>query len=123
MLTKLAGTTFSIMTNGPLPLCQHLHPEARKMAISLQKYLYHYLDLSKEINRAFTSAPSMTDLSQMAECILLVLLCVPVNVSIVCISAEEVGRKLGSHVDRLISSGNFTESVIFFLLTRQKKYH
>ena len=34
--------------------------------------------------------------------------------------AEEVGRKLGSRVDILISRGNFAESVIFFLLTRHK---
>ena len=29
---------------------------------------------------------------------------------------EQVGRKLGSRVDRSISNGNFAESVIFFCL-------
>ena len=34
--------------------------------------------------------------------------------------SEELGRKLGSRVDRLISSGNFTESVTFFCLVSRK---
>ncbi len=69
-LTKLGGTTFSIMTITPRPLRQFLHPEADRLGLTLEQYLDHYLDLGKELRITFPSAPVTDDLDKMAECIL-----------------------------------------------------
>lgn len=69
-LTKLGGTTFSILTVSARPLRQFLHPEANRLDISLEHYLHHYLDLGKELSITFPSAPATDDLDRIAECIL-----------------------------------------------------
>ena len=69
-LTKLAGSTFSLMTFGPQPLRQYLHPEAQKQKLTIQRYLNHYLDLASEFTKAFPSEDAPASLEDLAESIL-----------------------------------------------------
>ena len=69
-LTKLAGSTFSLMTLGAWPLRHYLHPEAHKHKLTLQRYLSHYLDLTKEFAKSFPSLEAPASLQVMADSIL-----------------------------------------------------
>jgi hypothetical protein len=71
-LTKLGGSTFSIMTLGDRPLRHYLHPESYKHQLTLQRYLYRYLDLVKEFNKCFPSVECPASVDQMADSILLI---------------------------------------------------
>lgn len=68
-LTKLGGSTFSLMTFGPTALRGLLHPQAYKICLGLQKYLHRYLDIVKEVCRVYPSAQSPLSLEAMADCI------------------------------------------------------
>ena len=63
------------MTVGARPLRHYLHPESHKYQLTLQRYIYHYLDLVKEFAKCFPSMDVPASLDQMAESILLIYLC------------------------------------------------